>query len=197
MKNARILLSIALRKSVPSSSCIKLGATRLYSSQMQAKEPLLIIPSPEIQQLVETIIRPQLSTSFDPIVIGRDFNAFKDVLAKHNSYVLCCGMFVPGMKELVVQLISESSRAKPKWIHSFLAGVDHLLTPAVKGCHCPVTNAKGCFSGTLAEYALCACMYFDKQIPRLQTNQRHWTYNWQTCTSLWYESDCSKKISDR
>jgi len=35
----------------------------------------------------------------------------------------------------------------------------------------PVTNAKGCFSQSLAEFTLMGCMYFDKDVPRLQANR--------------------------
>lgn len=63
------------------------------------------------------------------------------------------------------------------WIHSTFAGVDHLLCPEiVDNKDIVVTNAKGVFSGSLAEYVIQACMYFAKDIPRLikQQQEKKW-----------------------
>lgn len=64
------------------------------------------------------------------------------------------------------------------WIHSITAGVDHLLCPEI--CDNPdimLTNAKGVFSSSLAEYVITACSYFAKDIPRLQRQQKD--HNWE------------------
>jgi phosphoglycerate dehydrogenase-like enzyme len=45
-----------------------------------------------------------------------------------------------------------------------------------------VTNAKGCFSSTLAEYSLMACSFFAKDLPRLLQQQRD--KNWNSYTVL-------------
>ena len=62
-------------------------------------------------------------------------------------------------------------KANVKWIHSLAAGVDTLV-PVLKtlpgGSEVPLTNAKGAFSRSLAEYSIAAMMHFNKQIPRLQ-----------------------------
>lgn len=62
-------------------------------------------------------------------------------------------------------------QANLKWIHSLAAGVDTLV-PVLKtlpgGSEVPLTNAKGAFSRSLAEYSIAAMMHFNKQIPRLQ-----------------------------
>lgn len=59
-----------------------------------------------------------------------------------------------------------------EWIHSMLAGVDTLMCPEiVDNDKITVTNAKGVFSSSLAEYTIFACLYFAKQVPRLLSQQ--------------------------
>lgn len=63
------------------------------------------------------------------------------------------------------------------WVHSVSAGLDHLLCPAlVEDETIVVTNAKGLFSSSLAEYVLAAAAFFAKDFPRLIRNQaeRRW-----------------------
>eukprot|EP01004_Peranema_trichophorum_P005612 NODE_4465_length_1164_cov_42.505283_g3948_i0.p1 GENE.NODE_4465_length_1164_cov_42.505283_g3948_i0~~NODE_4465_length_1164_cov_42.505283_g3948_i0.p1 ORF type:complete len:344 (-),score=45.75 NODE_4465_length_1164_cov_42.505283_g3948_i0:75-1106(-) len=154
----------------------KVICSRYISTKAIQKVGLIVIPCPNIQPLVDPLIRSQLSPYFSDIAVGQNYSAFQQLLSDNESFVLCCGMFMPGLKELVSEIITESPKAKPVWIHSLLVGVDHLLTPAVKNSNCPVTNAKGCFSRSLAEYVICACLHFEKDVPRLVANQqlRRW-----------------------
>ena len=67
-----------------------------------------------------------------------------------------------------------------KWIHSLAAGVDTLvpvLNSLPGGSAIPLTNAKGAFSRSLAEYSLAAMLHFNKQIPRLQKNRTTKTWD--------------------
>lgn len=58
------------------------------------------------------------------------------------------------------------------WVHSLLAGVDRVIKYATKfDIFAPITNAKGAFSNSLAEYCLAAILYFNKQLPRLEQNR--------------------------
>eukprot|EP00981_Chlorochromonas_danica_P013096 scaffold5788_cov159-Ochromonas_danica.AAC.12 len=58
------------------------------------------------------------------------------------------------------------------WIHSITAGVDHLLCPEiVNNEEIILTNAKGIYNHSLAEYAMLACSYFSKNVPRLMKNK--------------------------
>eukprot|EP00980_Cylindrotheca_fusiformis_P006104 scaffold1312_cov122-Cylindrotheca_fusiformis.AAC.3 len=71
-----------------------------------------------------------------------------------------------------------------EWIHSRSAGIDFITSDALTKAYqndndddgVQVTNAKGSFSSTLAEYTLMACSYFAKDLPRLfqQKNKKHW-----------------------
>jgi hypothetical protein len=52
------------------------------------------------------------------------------------------------------------------WIHSFSAGVDTIMCDTLRARDdILVTNAKGAFSESLAEFALFGMMYFAKKLP--------------------------------
>eukprot|EP00210_Caulerpa_lentillifera_P007864 g7505.t1 len=63
-----------------------------------------------------------------------------------------------------------------KWIHTLSAGVNNLTAPEIQSLDIPITNSKGVFSHSLAEYALFACNYFAKNCPRLleSKNLKKW-----------------------
>lgn len=63
------------------------------------------------------------------------------------------------------------------WMHSVTAGVDHLLCPEiVDNDQIVLTNAKGIYSSSLAEYVMGAISYFSKDFPRLikQRQAKNW-----------------------
>jgi phosphoglycerate dehydrogenase-like enzyme len=65
-----------------------------------------------------------------------------------------------------------------EWVHCRSAGIDFVTSDALSEANSRVkiTNAKGSFSSTLAEYTMLACAYFSKDLPRLlkQKNDRNW-----------------------
>lgn len=48
------------------------------------------------------------------------------------------------------------------------AGIEHVVFPALIESDVVLTNARGCFSHSLAEFALFGCKYFALDFPRLQ-----------------------------
>lgn len=61
-----------------------------------------------------------------------------------------------------------------RWVHSFFAGVDALkefFEQSLQGKGVPVTNGKGAFSASLAEWVMTAILHFNKQIPRVIKNR--------------------------
>ena len=77
------------------------------------------------------------------------------------------------------QTIAPIIREMPNltWMHSVTAGVDHLLCPEiVNDNELTLTNAKGIYSSSLAEYVMGAITYFSKDFPRLirQREARVW-----------------------
>ena len=51
-------------------------------------------------------------------------------------------------------------------MHSSSAGLEHLLFPGLVQGPVLLTNAKGVYSHSLAEYVLTACNWFAKDLPR-------------------------------
>ncbi len=58
-----------------------------------------------------------------------------------------------------------------KWVHTLSAGVEHMLTPEFAASPVPLTNARGVYKRSLAEFALLGILYFAKDIPRMRRNQ--------------------------
>lgn len=70
-------------------------------------------------------------------------------------------------------------KAAPKvvWIHTMMAGIDHLLFPElIQNPYIHMTNAKGVYSSTLAEYAMGMVLHFAKNVKRLneQKEKKIW-----------------------
>jgi phosphoglycerate dehydrogenase-like enzyme len=63
-----------------------------------------------------------------------------------------------------------------RWVHSLAAGVESLLFPALVDSSVPLTNARGVYKRSLAEFALLGILYHYKRVGRLlqQQRQRQW-----------------------
>jgi phosphoglycerate dehydrogenase-like enzyme len=59
-----------------------------------------------------------------------------------------------------------------RWIHSLAAGVEKLLFPALAASDIPLTNARGVFKRSLAEFAVLGLLFHTKRVRRLIDNQR-------------------------
>lgn len=59
-----------------------------------------------------------------------------------------------------------------KWIHSSSAGLDALLFQELIDSNVTLTNARGVYSHSLAEYALSCCLWFAKDLPRMRAAQK-------------------------
>lgn len=60
-----------------------------------------------------------------------------------------------------------------KWIHTRSNGCDSMLkSQVIREGPIPLTNSKGAYSRTLAEYAIGAFLYFAKDMPRLRVQQK-------------------------
>ena len=71
-----------------------------------------------------------------------------------------------------------------EWIQSRSAGIDVLMSKTIEESSddLVMTNAKGAFSSTLAEYTMMACSYFAKDLPRLMRNKKEG--NWEKYSVL-------------
>ena len=63
-----------------------------------------------------------------------------------------------------------------KWVHSLSAGVEKVLFPGLIASPVPVTNARGVFKRSLAEFAVLGMLFHFKKVRRLIESQRqqHW-----------------------
>ena len=71
-----------------------------------------------------------------------------------------------------------------EWCQGLFAGLDHLhcaeLVRREKEGGLVLTNAKGVFSSSLAEYVIAVCLHFNKDVPRWQANKKE--KKWETFT---------------
>ena len=80
----------------------------------------------------------------------------------------------PKAREPLVQLLHQFPSVE--WVHTRSAGVDFIASDGLFSSSVQLTNAKGMFSSTLAEYCMMACSYFAKDLPRLmqQKSECNW-----------------------
>jgi phosphoglycerate dehydrogenase-like enzyme len=60
---------------------------------------------------------------------------------------------------------------KVQWVHSLSAGVENTLSPELLESPVPLTNARGVFKDSLAEWAIAAALFFAKDLRRLVRSQ--------------------------
>jgi phosphoglycerate dehydrogenase-like enzyme len=77
------------------------------------------------------------------------------------------------VRELLAELLTSQEFASSiRWVHSRMAGIENCTSDALAISSVTMTNARGHFSSTLAEYGMMACSYFAKDLPRLLQQQR-------------------------
>jgi phosphoglycerate dehydrogenase-like enzyme len=70
-----------------------------------------------------------------------------------------------------------------RWIHSLATGVEKLLFAELIDSPIPLTNARGVFKRSLAEFAVLGILFHTKKVRRLIDNQRE--HKWDTFTVGW------------
>ncbi|KAG1668487.1 hypothetical protein FOA52_005260 [Chlamydomonas sp. UWO 241] len=120
-------------------------------------------PSPELAVL------KKLPANVHILQVGRclaDFSNLSEAEWASVTVLLNCGVGVnAGKKEDVQQIWPKLTNLK--WMHSSSAGLEHLLFPELVSSSVVLTNAKGVYSNSLAEFALMGCKYFAMDVPRL------------------------------
>jgi phosphoglycerate dehydrogenase-like enzyme len=101
------------------------------------------------------------------IWVGNDTGALSE-RAADADVLLYSGL--PGT-EISFQDVWEHTR-KVKWVHSLTAGVEKVLVPGFRESEVPLTNARGVFKRSLAEFAIFGALYFYKRGRRLVENQQ-------------------------
>ncbi len=79
----------------------------------------------------------------------------------------------PGPPPVLSQLWAGGHLPSCRWVHGFYAGVDAIgdFVGELASSDVPLTNGRGAFSLSLAEYALTAALHFTKQVPRCMANR--------------------------
>jgi phosphoglycerate dehydrogenase-like enzyme len=72
---------------------------------------------------------------------------------------------------------------KLRWVHSLSAGMDNLLFPELTESPVVVTNARGVFKRSLAEFVVLGMLYFYKRVRRLVESQR--AHKWDDFMVEW------------
>jgi phosphoglycerate dehydrogenase-like enzyme len=120
--------------------------------------------------------------NLDPIRELADFRIgverqFLKTNAPEADAILTVGMVNTALPEIWPAMI------KLKWVHSLSTGVEQILFPALVESPIPLTNARGVFKRSLAEFAALGMLYFAKAVPRLVEQQRQ--HKWETFQVEW------------
>jgi phosphoglycerate dehydrogenase-like enzyme len=105
--------------------------------------------------------------------VGSQSTDFPDRLIDESPNVVFVSPSCPHARLILPLVLAKFPTIE--WIHVRSAGIDFLESdelPYVAKKGIIMTNAKGQFSSSLAEYAMMACSYFAKDIPRLLKNKR-------------------------
>ncbi|MEP7363199.1 MAG: D-2-hydroxyacid dehydrogenase [Acidobacteriota bacterium] len=98
------------------------------------------------------------------IVVGDNPEMFAE--AAPEADVLMNGMMP---KELFQQVFLQCRNLS--WVHSLSAGLENSLFPELVASPLPMTNSRGVFARSLAEWVITGCLYFDKFLPRLMAQK--------------------------
>ena len=81
----------------------------------------------------------------------------------------------PAPPSLLRELVQGGHLPNLRWAHGFYAGIDPIASFAVEDlvpAGVALSNGRGAFSSSLAEYALASALHFNKQVPRCMANKR-------------------------
>lgn len=130
------------------------------------------------KNLVELLPQLRSCAGGVQLVVGNDLDAFRTSPLLPDVDFIAHAAFAGGSAALIAELWKYCP--KVRWVHSLSAGVETLV-PVINSLpgasEIPVTNAKGAFSWSLAEFAIAAMLHFNKQIPRLQEQKATRTWD--------------------
>jgi phosphoglycerate dehydrogenase-like enzyme len=112
------------------------------------------------------------------IFVGNDLTSVKERAADAEV------ILYSGLAGQTVQLREVWPYAKKvRWIHSLSAGVENVLFPELIESPVVVTNARGVFKRSLAEFVVLGMLYFYKRVRRIVESQR--AHNWDEFLVDW------------
>jgi phosphoglycerate dehydrogenase-like enzyme len=98
------------------------------------------------------------------VVVGREPADFGAALRRAEVVLHCSG----GRKRLEPLL---AAAPRVRWVHSRSAGVENILFPALVNGELQLTNARGAYSRSLAEWVIASVLFFAKDLRRLVRSQ--------------------------
>ena len=128
------------------------------------KPNLLVVCSPDHQYILRNL--DPISNSAN-IHVGNDVATFERYGPDADIILYSA---VTGKTAPFTEVWKNAGRVR--WVHSLSAGVDKLLFPELIESPVPLTNARGVFKGSLAEFVIAGMLYFYKRIRRLVESQR-------------------------
>ena len=105
---------------------------------------------------------------------GTKLTDFEDIADQEPNVVFVSPSCPKARKQLPLLLARYPSI---EWVHCRSAGIDFIVSDELSELPVTITNAKGQFSSSLAEYTMMACSYFAKDLPRLMKQQK--AKNWK------------------
>ncbi len=132
---------------------------QLYASVLSSMK-VLVLNNPTARYLRVLANLPETTD----IVVGNCLEAFSNHL--EDADVIFAGM---NTGELFQQVLPLTKRVR--WIHSFSAGVEGLMSPELQRSPIPFTNGRGVFARSLGEFVMASVLFFAKDLRRLVRNQ--------------------------
>ncbi|KAK9909416.1 hypothetical protein WJX75_001901 [Coccomyxa subellipsoidea] len=132
-----------------------------------SKARILVLHTPDAPELE---VLKKLPKDAHIVGVGRtleDLSGLSDIDWQSVNVLLNCGSPVKRNLQTLWPHLPNL-----QWLHSTAAGVEHILFPDLVDGPVTLTNAKGNFSHSLAEYTLAACNWFAKNLPRLRAQQK-------------------------
>src|SRR5687768_16230418 len=126
---------------------------------------VLVLGSPE-----DTSLAPVREVKDIRVGLGPDAASIADSLGGMQALREAEALLVATrQREAVAELLVQAPRLR--WVHSRSAGIDHLMSPALRTAPVVMTNGRGVFSAALAEFALAGILHFWKDVPYMQRAQ--------------------------
>lgn len=149
-------------------------------SQSQIVKFKLLIVAPKNTPAIQLISNKNLTQYFEYDVM----NSLDDIFALKSptDYFACflidtdTSLGIPLISQVVEEILIRSP--KIKWLHISTAGIDYLNTQKIRQLtkNISVTNSKGAYNQSLAEFCLLSILYFAKKIPQIMKNKSQKLY---------------------
>lgn len=158
------------------------GASGVFNARVASTTSLkiVVLSSPDDECVDALRFLPAGAT-----VVSKGAN-LKEIEANPSFSTADCLLVVSGSSESLSDVMKKMTNLK--WIHGIFAGLDHMISPEFKSCtrdrDVVVTNAKGVFSSSLAEWVMGSAFYFSKDICRLNRNKNNKAYDRYTVGEL-------------